>query len=150
VNTSSKLRLFPFIAGHDAAHELVEERDGKGGVAVARAPNHAFGNQLAARWGEVGDLAAELVGDVAGAMRASAQLGHRTEVTFFQRGQAVKAHTEETFVEGSDSGLGGQLDIVQGDGRGDRGIPGMLTPLLELQETCGGIYTKVSQVTTFL
>ena len=38
----------PVFPGHDPMHELVEQRHGKSGVAVTRAPHHAFADQRAA------------------------------------------------------------------------------------------------------
>ena len=43
------------IAGHGASHELVEEWHGERGVPVVRAPNHAFGDQIAAHGAKRGD-----------------------------------------------------------------------------------------------
>ena len=48
---------FPVIAGHDAAHEFIKQRDRESGIAVAGAPDHAFGDQLVAGRPERGDLA---------------------------------------------------------------------------------------------
>jgi len=35
---------------HDPLHELIEERNGKGCVAVVGTPDHAFGDQAAPAW----------------------------------------------------------------------------------------------------
>lgn len=38
------LRRFPVVVRHDPAHEFIEQRNGKRGVAVTRTPDHAFCN----------------------------------------------------------------------------------------------------------
>ena len=40
--------LPPLVSGHDAQHEFVEHRDGKGGILVAGTPNHPLDSQLVA------------------------------------------------------------------------------------------------------
>ena len=42
----------PVVIRHDAPHERVEQRHGEVGIAVARAPDHALGDQLAPRRSE--------------------------------------------------------------------------------------------------
>src|SRR5690606_37411886 len=84
---------------HDAPHEAVEHRHGERGIAVARAPDHALGDQLAARGPERGDLAFEQGRHVAGTMRAGAELRHRAQVALLRRRQAVEAYAEEALVE---------------------------------------------------
>src|SRR5690606_27269733 len=66
------LSVAPIVAGHDALHEGVEKRHGEGRIAVARAPDHALGDQLVAGRRERGDLSPEPIGDVAGAVRPRA------------------------------------------------------------------------------
>ncbi len=44
-----QLKVLPVVTGHDAAHELIEQGHGEGGVAVIGTPNHAFGDELVAR-----------------------------------------------------------------------------------------------------
>jgi len=52
----ASLRSLPVIARHDPAHELVEQRHGERGVAVARTPDHALGDELASCRAERGDI----------------------------------------------------------------------------------------------
>ena len=62
------------VAGHDAAHEAVEQGNGEGGVAAGSAPHHALADQLRARGAEGGVLAAEFPSDLAGAADSTALL----------------------------------------------------------------------------
>ena len=42
----SEYLIVPFSARHSSAHEFVEERDGKRGIAMIRTPNHSLSDQL--------------------------------------------------------------------------------------------------------
>ena len=55
--------------------------------------------------------AVEGVCDVTTTVRAGAKLGHGAEVAFFERSEAVKAHAEETGIEGGGGTLGGKLAV---------------------------------------
>ncbi len=46
----------PVIAGHDSAHELIEQRHGKCRVSVIWTPDHPLGNELIARRAQRSDI----------------------------------------------------------------------------------------------
>src|SRR5262245_54356739 len=54
----------PVVARDDASHELVEQRNSECGVAMVRAPDHAFCDELIPRWTQRGHLPIQLVSDV--------------------------------------------------------------------------------------
>ena len=97
---------------------------------MARTPDHAFCDQLTSCRAERGDSPIQLVRDVARAMRAGSELRHGPEILFFRRRQTVETNAEEAFVQCSNGGLRGKLDIVQSDWRGLRGLPCMFAPFL--------------------
>src|SRR4029450_6113501 len=104
--------LLPVVTRHDSPHKLIEERHSKRRVAVTRAPNHAFCNQLASRRAERGDLPIELIRNVAGAMWSRAELCHGAQVPFLERSQTVKSNTKETFIQRRYCGPRSYLDIT--------------------------------------
>ena len=69
---------------------------------MVRTPDHAFGDQLIPRGAERRYLAAQLLGNIAGSMRAGTYFRHCPQVSFLQRSQPVESHAEEALVERSD------------------------------------------------
>src|ERR1017187_3358306 len=89
----------PIVTGHNAPHELVEQRHGESSIPVAGTPDHAFGDQLISGWSQRGNLPVKCFSDIPGTVWPGTELGHRSQIFLFDGSQPVKPDAEETFVK---------------------------------------------------
>src|ERR1017187_9231326 len=68
----------PIVTGHNAPHELVEQRHGESSIPVAGTPDHAFGDQLISGWSQRGNLPVKCFSDIPGTVWPGSELGHRS------------------------------------------------------------------------
>ena len=69
-------------AGHRSQQELIEERNGEGGIPVRGAVDHPLGDQAGSAWSDRLYPDPERGGDVTGAVAAGSENGHGSEVVF--------------------------------------------------------------------
>ena len=99
--------------GYCSPEVLIEQRHGKGGVAMRRAVYHPFPDQLRSGRRHRADRLAEYLCDLSRAMRAAIEFGHRSQIMLFGGGQAVEPDSKEARIElrygfkGSSFHLGG-------------------------------------------
>src|SRR5579859_7892812 len=84
----------PVVAGHDSAHELIEQRHGKCRIPVIWTPNHPLGNELIARRTQRSDVALQTGRNVARAMRAGTKLSHRAQILLFCWSKSIEANSK--------------------------------------------------------
>ena len=121
----------PVCAGYDALHELVEERHGECGVSVARAPDHAFGDDALPQRRKCTYRFTQDGRDVAGTVRACPQFGHCPKILLFSGSESVETDPKEALIKSRDGLDRGDTDIVQRDWAALCNIPRMLAPLLQ-------------------
>src|SRR5882757_7432038 len=95
-----------------------------------RAPDHALCNQLAPCGAERCNPASKDLSNVPRSMWSRTKFGHSAQVHLFGGGQPVEPHAEEAFVEGGYRRLRRIFNIIVGNGRVVRYIPGVFAPLL--------------------
>jgi hypothetical protein len=120
-----------FEIRHRQNHELVKQWHREGHVAMRRAVDHPFPDQLRADRPEAGDLYAQGVRDVACAMSARSMLGHCTQKILFARREPIKSDTEKILIQSRDDCCGRSLDQLQRDWTGFAEIPSLVSPFLK-------------------
>src|SRR5208337_4121643 len=96
-----------------------------------RAPDHSLGNQTGASWPQGLHGALQLFSNISRPMRASSEVGHRSEIFFFAGRETIKANAKEALIESRYCLVRCMDDILPIDGALRRGVPGMLAPFLQ-------------------